>query len=141
MAKRDIKILQGGYDAFGRGDIDAVRATWDSRIQWHEPPTLPWGGRHSGANAIIDRVFGPALGSIQNFKVKADEFLSDADTVLVLGTFTGKVGSRSLKAPFAHVWKVRDGKVVRFQNYTDTAAFNEALGGSGNRRRGYPRGG
>ncbi len=33
---------------------------------------------------------------------------------------------REVRAQFAHVWGVRGGRVVRFQQYTDTKQFAEA---------------
>ena len=136
MAKRDIKTLQGAYDAFGKGDIATVVAAMDARIQWYEPETLPWGGRTQGPRNVVQNVFAAAL-TIENFKVKASDFLTDGDTVVVLGTFSGKgKDGNSFKAPFAHVWKMRDGKAVRFQDYTDTETINSSLGG---KKRGIPR--
>jgi ketosteroid isomerase-like protein len=33
-----------------------------------------------------------------------------------------------IDAQFAHVWHVRDGKVMRFQQYTDTRQWAQAAG-------------
>ncbi len=33
-----------------------------------------------------------------------------------------------MSAPFAHRWVVRDGKIVRFNMYTDTVKVLEAMG-------------
>ncbi len=53
-----------------------------------------------------------------------------AKRVVVLGTYTGrrKETGREVRAQFAHVWGVRDGRVVRFQQYTDTKQFAEVVG-------------
>jgi ketosteroid isomerase-like protein len=140
MAKRDIKTLEGAYVAFGKGDIDTALAAMDSRISWSEPLTLPWGaGRHSGPKAVATKVFAEALRLIPDLKVKTESFESAGDTVLVRGTFTGSGKGGKFKAPFAHVWTMRNGKAVKMQNYTDTSAINAAIGGSG--RRGIPRSG
>jgi ketosteroid isomerase-like protein len=139
MAKRDIKTLEKAYTAFGKGDIDTVLAAMDSRISWNEPSTLPWGGgRTTGPKAVATKVFAEALKLFPDLKVKVDSFESAGDTVLARGTFSGTGKGGKFKAPFAHVWTMRDGKAVKFQNYTDTAAINAALGSA--KRRGYPRG-
>lgn len=41
------------------------------------------------------------------------------------GTF--RATGRSLSAESCHLWTVRDGVVHRFRQYTDTAAFAEAM--------------
>lgn len=33
-------------------------------------------------------------------------------------------------AQFTHVWTLRDGKILKFQQYTDTAQVAKAIGGS-----------
>jgi ketosteroid isomerase-like protein len=44
------------------------------------------------------------------------------DAVVVLGRYKGvfKATGRALDAQLVHVWRVEDGKVVAFQQYTDT---------------------
>jgi uncharacterized protein len=47
------------------------------------------------------------------------------DTVLVEARYkaTAKATGKPLDAQVAHVWDLRDGKVVRFQQYSDTWHF------------------
>jgi ketosteroid isomerase-like protein len=128
MAKRDIKTLEQAYTAFGKGDVDGVLSAMDSRISWNEPSTLPWGaGRTSGPKAVATKVFAEALKLFPDLKVKPDSFESAGDTVLVRGTFTGTGKGGKFKAPFAHVWTMRDGKAARFEEFTDTDGLRRAL--------------
>jgi len=39
-----------------------------------------------------------------------------------------KTTGKALDAQFTHVWQLRDGKVVRFQQSTDTKRWAEAAG-------------
>jgi len=50
--------------------------------------------------------------------------------VTVEGRYTGayRGTGAALDAQFCHVWTLRDGKIVKFQQYTDTAAFQAAMG-------------
>ena len=48
----------------------------------------------------------------------------------MIGRYTGR-GKRTgkpLDIPFAHVWQFRDGRAVRFHQFTDTRGWVEALG-------------
>jgi uncharacterized protein len=49
---------------------------------------------------------------------------------VVEGRYRGTVKATGMPvdAQFAHVWHLRDGKVVRFQQYTDTGQWSEAAG-------------
>lgn len=46
---------------------------------------------------------------------------------LARGVYRAFATGKHFKAPFAHVWKFRDGKAVTFHQYTDTAAQLAAM--------------
>jgi hypothetical protein len=50
----------------------------------------------------------------------------------VLGRYTAraKATGAPLDIPFAHIWRFRDGRAVRFHQFTDTRGWVEALGAS-----------
>jgi hypothetical protein len=55
---------------------------------------------------------------------------ADMPTVLVEARYTGtyKQTGKKLDAQVCHVWKIRDGKVMSFQQYTDTAQLQDVAG-------------
>lgn len=58
------------------------------------------------------------------------EYIATDERVVSFGTYVGtlRATGRSMSAPFAHRWVVRDGKIVRFNMYTETAKVLEAMG-------------
>jgi ketosteroid isomerase-like protein len=132
MSEENLNIARQGYEAFNRGDIDAVLSIMDPNIEWQEPDVegLPFRGTHHGPEAVANNVFGLVEEHWDGLHVEAEEFLDAGDRVIVLGRFqgTGKATGRTLDAPYAHVWTLRDGRLVHFRNYTDTANFLQALG-------------
>ena len=65
--------------------------------------------------------------------VNYDELIDDVsvgDTVLVEARYRGKIRATGLTmdAQVAHVWDFRDGKVVRWQQYTDTWQLAQVMG-------------
>ncbi len=50
----------------------------------------------------------------------------------MIGRYTAraKATGRTLDVPFAHVWRFRDGRAVRFHQFTNTRGWVEALGGA-----------
>jgi roadblock/LC7 domain-containing protein/ketosteroid isomerase-like protein len=127
----NVEIMRGGYEAFNRGDIDAVLGLMDPNIEWHEPEVqgLPFGGTHRGPEAVARNVFQSAAQNWDDFQVVPETFLDADDVVIVLGRFVGKgkASGRTLDAPFAHVWVLHDRKIVSLQDYTDTAQFLQTL--------------
>ena len=65
-----------------------------------------------------------------DFTVHPEKFIDGGDCVVSLGRYSGSVNSTGEKfgAQYAHVWEFRDGKVVWFQQYTDTGQFQKAAG-------------
>jgi ketosteroid isomerase-like protein len=122
--QQNIAIVQRGYDAFGRGDIEALMALFDRDIQWDTPgPTeLPTAGSRRGLEQV--RGFFQTLNEtfeIQRFEPKT--FLGQGDIVVVLGDDTARVRAtgKVIVSPWVHAFTLRDGKVTRFQEYLDTA--------------------
>jgi hypothetical protein len=129
--RTNLEIVRGIYDAFGRGDIPAVLAVLAPDIEWTEAKGFPTGGTYLGPEAVVESVFKRLGKEWRGFKAIPDEFLAADDAVAVLGTYSGthKATGKSFQAPFAHVWWIRNGRVIRFRQYTDTLLVNEAVNG------------
>jgi ketosteroid isomerase-like protein len=121
--------LRQGYEAFGRGDLDAATEDWHDDVRWEgSEADLPGSGTHEGRDAVKQSLV-EFVQAFDQVTVAPDEFLESGDTVVVLGHTegTGKGGGGSFKVPFVHVWRMRDGKAERVQLLTDTAVVADAL--------------
>ncbi|HEY0909423.1 MAG TPA: DUF4440 domain-containing protein, partial [Bradyrhizobium sp.] len=51
--------------------------------------------------------------------------------VVSIGAYAGtsKATGRAMRAPFAHVWRIADGRLQRFDMHTDTLLIDRALHG------------
>ncbi len=129
MSQDNIETMRNAYDAFARGDFSQL--PFDRQIEWIEPDVEGfWSrGTHHGLEAVIKEVFEPTLERFDNFRVQCDQYLDAGQRVVVTGRFLGrgKDTGNELNAPFAHIWALQNGKVTRFQNYTDTANWLRAL--------------
>src|SRR5215204_3287508 len=132
MSEENVNIMRQGYDAFNRGDIDTVMGLMDPNIEWQEPDVegLPQRGTHHGPEDVANNVFGAIVGNWDDFQAVAEEFLDAGERVIVLGRFQGrgKESGKTLDAPYAHVWTLREGKAVHFRVYTDTSNLLQSLG-------------
>jgi ketosteroid isomerase-like protein len=132
MSQQNVNIVQGAYEAFGRGDIPNVLANFDPQIEWIEPdvPGAWFSGIHHGSETVAQEVFAGVPKFMEEFRIETEEFLDAGDSVVVLGRFRGRGKStgKELNSPFAHVWKLHNGKAMRFQNYEDTLNWLRALG-------------
>ena len=131
MSSENVTRLQGLYEAFGRGDIPTVLAAMDPNMEWDEPqaPGYPSGGVHRGPQAVANEVFGTIPTYYEEFAAAAQEFIDAGDRVIVLGEFQGKgkASGTPFRAPFVQISTFRDGKWIRFQDYTDTGTIAAAI--------------
>lgn len=130
MSQQNMDIIRGLYEAFARGDIPAVLGSLDADVEWREAENFLYADQNPyiGPGAVLAGVFARLGGEWDGFQAKPDSFLDAEDAVIVQGHYSGvyKATGKSVRAQFAHVWTLRGGKAVTFQQYTDTKQFAEA---------------
>ena len=126
-----VETVRSSYEAFARGDLESALSMMDEDIVWHQAQGLPHGGVYHGLATVRANVFDPLEGEWwEGFAADPEEIIGLGDDVVVLGRYTAraKETGRPLDVPFAHVWRFRDGKAVRFHQFVDTHGWREALG-------------
>ena len=125
----NLDSVRGVYDAFARGDIPAVLGFLSPDSEWTEAEGFPYGGTYVGPEAVLQGVFMRLGTEWEGFAAVPDEFIDGGETVVALGEYSGtyKATGKSFRANFAHVWKVKGGKAVRFTQYVDTLIVQRAL--------------
>lgn len=128
----NVDTLRAGYDAFAKGEIQKVLELFDQKIEWHEAEHVTYwpGGPFVGPQAIVDGVLARIPQDFDNFTIDIRRMLACGDTVLVEARYraTAKATGKRLDAQVAHVWDFRDGKIVKWQQYTDTWQFAQVTG-------------
>lgn len=125
------ETISGLYKAFATGDVPRVLGTFDPNIEWNEAEGFMYGGVYNSPNAVLENVFMKFATEWEGFSVAPNKVVDGGDgTVIATGTYSGKFlqTGKSMSVPFAHEWEFRDGKVVRFRQYTDTALIAKDLG-------------
>lgn len=127
MAAKD--VVENGYQAVAAGDISTFLGLLDDKVEWTEAASFPYAGTYHGPQAVLEGVFAKLGGEWDGFKVEASQFIAEGDEVVGIGAYSGtyKATGKSFSARFAHVWTVKDDKIVRFEQITDTAEVNKAL--------------
>lgn len=132
MSDESVALVRGIYEAFAAGDVPGVLGRMSPDIVWNEAENFIYadGNPYRGPEAILNGVFARCIGEWDGFSAVPEEYLDAGDTVVVLGRYRGtnKATGRAMDAQLAHVWRVADGKVVAFQQYTDTLGTARAAG-------------
>src|ERR1044072_1877844 len=125
MSAENVAVVHAIYDAFGKGDIPGVLSKVAKEIEWNEAENFIYadGNPYVGPNAVLEGVFMRIGTEWDGFAVSPKEVLDAGDTIIGHGYYSGtyKQTGKQVRAQFAHFFTFRDGKVVKFQQYTDTA--------------------
>lgn len=129
MLQQNVSIVQGMYDSFAKGDIPSVLSALDNQVEWWEAENFIYddGNPYVGPDAVLHGVFIRIGTEWEGFAVSPNGVIDAGDTIIGHGYYSGtyKKNGKYVKAQFAHFFTFRDGKIVRFQQYTDTAQFQQ----------------
>lgn len=126
-----VETIKAAYAAFASNDPSVLFGAMDPAVVWHEAEGNPLAARNPyvGAQAVGEGVFGRLLAAIDGFTAAPSTFIDGGDDVVVPGRYGGtiKASGAQLDAQFCHVYRFRDGKIVSFQQYTDSAQWARLL--------------
>jgi uncharacterized protein len=123
----NVDVARAAYDAFGRGDREALREMFAEDAEWLTSDELPLGGRTTGRDAIMDN-FAQIPSYWSEFSVEPEQFIDAGDDVVVSGTQRATGEGGSFESPFLHLMYFEGGKVTRGEFEADSAKALKALG-------------
>lgn len=128
---QNTKVVQDAYAAFGRGDVQGILDRLDDGIVWKgvygAGKHVPTSGERRG-KAQVGEFFKQVAENVNFSRFEPKEFIATGDKVVALGHYTAKTPiGRTFDSDFAMVFTVRNGKVVEFQEFMDSAAVNAAF--------------
>jgi ketosteroid isomerase-like protein len=126
----NIAIIQRLYKAFAEGDIPDIVSLLDPNVEWGEPdnPFNPAGGTRHGHEGFLDWLkIGQESEDI--LMLEPRQFLANENSVAVVGhtTCRAKTTGKIYDTDFVHLMTLRDGKVIKFQEFFDTFSAAEAF--------------
>lgn len=132
MSETNMEVVRAIYAAFAAGDVEGVLGRMHPEIVWMEAEHFPYadGNPYVGPRAVAEGVFARCIGEWDGFGVEVEELLDAGDTVVALGRYVGtyKETGRPQRTQLVHVWRVKDGKAVGFQQYADTLQVARVTG-------------
>jgi ketosteroid isomerase-like protein len=124
-----VEKIKDIYAAFGRGDIAAILASLTDDVSWEfeAPAELSWSGiRHSPQQAT--GFFTGIAAEHAEPNLAMTEFFASDDAVAAFGRYQATVKATGIRVdtPVAHYFRFRNGKIARYVNIVNSAAFIEA---------------
>ena len=129
---QNTKVVQDAYAAFGRGDIPALLGYMTEDIDWQPvigtAAHVPFSGERKGKASVAE--FFKRVAESEDFQqFEPREFVAQGDKVVAIGHYRAvpKATGRTFDSDFVMVFTLRDGKVARYQEFTDSAGINAAF--------------
>lgn len=112
-SRNNVEVVKQVYAAFGRRDLAAAMALFAPDVQIDQSPEVPWGDHYEGLEGA--REFFARLTRRLDSTLALERFVDAGDHVVAIGRTQGAERDRGRRydVPIAHVWQVRDGRVVR----------------------------
>ena len=132
MSQANVKLVRAAWEAWERGDMEALFAFYDAAIVWDQtrapPPELADMYRgHEGVRSF----FREWLAPFESFYARPEEFIDAGEAVVVRVRQGGRrklSGAEVEMVPYWQVYRLRDGRAVRIEVYTDQDEALEAVG-------------
>ena len=132
MESQNTKVVQDAFAAFLGGDVTSLLGLLSDDIVW-EPVLgtashVPFSGKRHGKPAVAE--FFQLVATHEDFaQFEPREFVAQGDAVVAIGryTATAKSTGKTFDSDFAMAFTVKDGKIVRFREFTDSAGVNAAF--------------
>lgn len=126
------ETLDRYYAALKAGDREALRGVVSDDIEVHYPAPeglLPWAGDWTGFDGF--ETFIATVGDhlvIDTVEPLAIHVAGDTVITVLKGEWTVKANGRNLRTETVNMFTLRDGKIARYQVFSDTAALATGLG-------------
>ena len=120
LIRQNIDAIKSGYDSVGQGNFDGILDLIDPEVVVRDRPESPDPRIYHGHEGVREAL-AASDESFVDFELEPEDFIGEGDYVIVVLTMrgTGRGSGAKVEDRIAHQWKVRDGKAVEVQVYSD----------------------
>ncbi|GEM_PF-1008396 len=110
---------------YENGERESYLKLCDDNIVWESIRTD--GGACRSKREMFEEYLPQFYSQFKEFSSIHEEFLDAGENVVALGRYkiTSKEGVK-FESPFAQIYTVKDGKIIRFRQYADSASIQQA---------------
>ena len=125
----NVARIRDGYAAFAKGDFAILTDLFADDLLWHDSGRNQLSGDYRGREAVFG-LFGKLMEVTEgSLHIDLHALFADNEHAVALVVIAASRDGRSTQVNEAHVFHMRDGKVVEFWNASaDQYAFDELIG-------------
>jgi len=105
-------LMKKGYEAFGSGDLDAVRELFADDIVWHVPGRSPLAGDYKGKEEVLGFLAKTMEMTGGTFKLDVHDVMAGDEHGVALTTATAEREGKRLSNRAVQVVHIRGGKLT-----------------------------
>jgi len=133
MVNDYLPVVERFYKLYARKDVPATMELFDPKVEMHPAENFIYaiGKPYIGPDEIRNSIFDRIDAEWDGFSATTEEILGAGEVVIARGRYRGtyKLTGTTINAEFVHVFRFKNGRIVMWQSYTDTAQFKEAVHG------------
>ena len=113
-AQENAELIQSGYEAFAKGDMETIAKVFAPDIRWHIGGNNQLTGDYNGQGEVF-AFFGRLAEAAQGtFSIEIHDLLASEDHVVVLAKESASRGGKLHVLDEVHVWHIDGGKATEF---------------------------
>jgi uncharacterized protein len=124
-----VRRVREGYDAFNRGDYEAVLENWHADAAVHDREEVPDPRDYTGFEGARE-AFANVIDMFDEYVIEPVEIIEREPHILAVlrQRGRGRTSGVLVEDDIVHVWTVRDGKVADLRGFSTKEDALEHLG-------------
>lgn len=126
----NLEIVKSTYEGKTSEENGANLAGYAGEdISWTEAKGFPYAGTYIGLESITENVFARLGSEWIDYTFTPEDYVAGDDKVVAYGIYSGihKITGKAFTARVAHIWKLKDGKIISFEQFVDSQTVNDAM--------------
>ncbi len=125
----NLDIIRATYEGSSEDNGRNLLAVLAPDATWTEAVGFPYAGTYVGPDQIVAGVFQRLGTEWEGYSATVHTYLADDDRVAAFGVYSGtyrKTG-KAMTATFAHLYRLKGGKIVSMEQYVDSHPVQQAM--------------
>lgn len=125
----NLELIQRTYEGSSEENGRNLLAVLSPDIAWTEAEGFPYAGTYIGIQALMEGVFKRLGSEWIGYRATVHTYMADGDKVAAFGIYSGVYAAtgKAMTSPFAHLYTLKDGKVITMHQYVDTVLVARAM--------------
>lgn len=125
----NLDIIRAAYEGISEDNGRHLKDALAPQATWTEAAGFSYAGTYTGHEEIFAHVFQRLATEWVDYAARVHTYLEDGDRVAAFGMYSGtyRETGKSMHAAFAHLYLLKNGKIVSMEQYVDSATVRQAM--------------